>query len=81
MTHIDKTLYLFCLVYELTGTHAEDAQFSPQMVLVVLKNFKCLWCGFVWSDQSELLALFVAFNLWIGLGLILSSRTLKLTLQ
>ena len=54
MIHTDEVLYLYFLVYKLTGTH-EDSQFSPHVVLVGLRIFvSCLW-----SDQFEFMAVFM----------------------
>ena len=50
----------------------KNIQFSAQMVLVVLR-IKYVCSGFLChdrSDQSEFMALCMAFNLWIGPGFI-----------
>jgi hypothetical protein len=61
MIHTDKILHLKFLVYKLTWTH-ENSVFSKDSV-----NFKHLCSG-----QSELVAVFMVFNLWMGTGFILS---------
>jgi hypothetical protein len=72
MIHIDCIINLYFLVYKLTWTH-EELQFSPQMVLVVLRILNTCVLEFWWSDQSEFMALIMVFNLWIGPGFILES--------
>jgi hypothetical protein len=55
--HINYTVILYFLVYKLTSTHVEETQFSPQMVLVVLRILNSVFWIFVlclWSDKSSL---------------------------
>jgi len=61
MIHTDKILHLNFLVYKLTRTH-ENSVFSKYSV-----NFKHFCSG-----QSEFVAVFMVFNLWMGPGFILS---------
>jgi len=57
------------LVYKLTRTH-ENPQFSPQMVLRIYIHVVWIFVSCLWSDQSEFMVLFMAFNFWIGPGYI-----------
>ena len=42
------------------------------VVLRILNTCVLDFCVVLWSDQSEFMALFMVFNLWLGPGFILS---------
>jgi len=61
-------LHLYFLVSKLTGS-LEDSQFSAQMVLKIVNTYVLVFCVVsLWSGQSEFMALFMDFNIWIGPG-------------
>jgi len=71
-------IHWYFLVYKLTWTHQEDSQYSPQMVLVVLRILTtcvpdlCV-VSVVWSVKFRVL--FMGFNLWIHPGFIFESHS------
>jgi len=68
MIYIDWIIHLYFLAYKLTWTLDENSQYSPKIVLVVLRIlntcvldfFCCCFCGLI---SLEFMALFVVFNL------------------
>jgi len=71
MIHTDWIIHLYFLVCKLTWTHEEDSQFSPQMVLVVLRILNTSVLDFcvvplVWSARVH--GFFFVFTLCIGPG-------------
>jgi hypothetical protein len=76
MIYIDWIIQLYFLAYKLTWTLDENSQYSPKIMLVVLRILNtCVpdLLLFLWSDQSEFMALFMVFNLWISSGFIFES--------
>jgi hypothetical protein len=65
--------YIYITWFIIMLTH-EVSQFSQQRVLQILNT--CVLVFFMlclWSDQSELMAVFMVFNLWVGQGFIFES--------
>jgi hypothetical protein len=84
MIYIDWIIHLYFLASKLTWTLDENSQYSPKIVLVVLRILKtCVleFLLFLWSDQSEFMVLFMVFNLWIRSGFIFESGSYFLIFQ
>ena len=74
LIHIDWIIHVYFSVHKITWTNEEDSQFSPWILLVVLRilnTYVVVFCvvSVVWSVWVH--GFF--FNLWIGPGFIFES--------
>jgi hypothetical protein len=73
MIHTDYIIHLYFLVHKVTWTHVEDSQFSPQIMLRILKTCVLVFCAVsvvwsVWVNGSFCGSLFVdwyRFYFWV----------------